>query len=128
MKPRWINRAGWVGLVIASFFLTGFVADLQPQPVREKEVVFAQAAHFNNRGVELYRQGSIQEALANFIIAADMDDTFWQGHYNCSVALIAMGKLEEALHHLEMSIEIDPENPMALHLYEDLLWKVETRV
>ncbi|TAK09796.1 MAG: hypothetical protein EPO39_01585 [Candidatus Manganitrophaceae bacterium] len=127
MKRREINRIGWIVLGIASFFLTGFVADLRPQPVLEEEVVFTLAAHMNNRGVELYRQGNIQEALANFIVASEMDDTFWQGHYNCTIALIAMGNLKEALHHLEMSIEIDPENPLAHRLYEDLLWKVEAK-
>ena len=127
MKPKRMSRVVWVGLAIFSFFLAGFVVDLRPQPVLEKEVVFSQAAHFNNRGVALYQQGQLQEALANFIIAAELDDTFWQGHYNCSVALIATGNLKEALHHLEMSLEIDPENPIALRLYEDLFWKVNAR-
>ncbi len=124
MKPK---RIGAVGLVIVSFFLAGFVVDLRPEPVLEEEVTFALAAHMNNRGVDLYRQGSLQEALANFIVASEMDDTFWQGHYNCAVALIRMGNLKEALYHLEMSIEIDPQNPMSQRLYEDLFWKVEMK-
>lgn len=125
MKPKRIKWLGVIGLVIISFFLTGFVVDLQPQPVPEEEVVSARAAHLNNRGVDLYRQGKIPEALSNFIVASEMDETFWQGHYNCAVALIAMGNLREALHHLELSIEIDPENPVTQRLYEDLYWRVE---
>ncbi|MDC4206579.1 MAG: tetratricopeptide repeat protein [Candidatus Manganitrophus sp.] len=125
MKSKRGHRLGVAGLVIVFFFLIGFVAALQPEPVPEEEVVFAQAAHLNNRGVELYRQGKIQEALSNFIVASEMDDTFWQGHYNCAVALIAMKNLKEALHHLEMSMEIDPENPVSRRLYEDLYWRVE---
>ncbi|WDT74683.1 MAG: tetratricopeptide repeat protein [Candidatus Manganitrophus sp.] len=125
MKSKRSHRLGVAGLVIVFFFLIGFVAALQPEPVPEEEVVFAQAAHLNNRGVELYRQGKIQEALSNFIVASEMDDTFWQGHYNCAVALIAMKNLKEALHHLEMSMEIDPENPVSRRLYEDLYWRVE---
>ncbi|MCG3116383.1 MAG: hypothetical protein LLH30_11950 [Candidatus Manganitrophus sp. SA1] len=125
MKSKRSHRLGVAGLVIVSFFLIGFVAALQPEPVPEEEVVFAQAAHLNNRGVELYRQGKIQEALSNFIVASEMDDTFWQGHYNCAVALIAMKNLKEALHHLEMSMQIDPENPVSRRLYEDLYWRVE---
>lgn len=89
-------------------------------------MVFAQAAHLNN-WVELYRQGKIQEALSNFIVASETDDTFWQGHYNCAVALIKMRNLREALHHLEMSIEIDPENPVSQRLY-DLYWRIEMTV
>lgn len=125
MKSKRGHRLGVAGLVIVFFFLIGFVAALQPEPVPEEEVVFAKAAHLNNRGVELYRQGKIQEALSNFIVASEMDDTFWQGHYNCAVALIAMKNLKEALHHLEMSMEIDPENPVSRRLYEDLYWRVE---
>lgn len=128
MKSKRSHRLGVAGLVIVFFFLIGFVAALQPEPVPEEEVVFARAAHLNNRGVELYRQGKIQEALSNFIVASEMDDTFWQGHYNCAVALIAMKNLREALHHLEMSIEIDPENPISRRLYEDLYWRVEMTV
>lgn len=128
MKSKRSHRLGVAGLVIVFFFLIGFVAALQPEPVPEEEVVFARAAHLNNRGVELYRQGKIQEALSNFIVASEMDDTFWQGHYNCAVALIAMKNLREALHHLEMSIEIDPENPVSRRLYEDLYWRVEMTV
>lgn len=128
MKSKRSHRLGVAGLVIVFFFLIGFVAALQPEPVPEEEVVFARAAHLNNRGVELYRQGKIQEALSNFIVASEMDDTFWQGHYNCAVALIAMKNLREALHHLEMSIEIDPENPVSQRLYEDLYWRVEMTV
>lgn len=127
MKLRRINRIGWVGLLTISFFLTGFLADFRPQPVVEEEVRFTEAAHLNNRGVELYRQGNIQEALANFIVASEMDDTFWQGHYNCAVALIAVGNLNEALHHLEMSLEIDPENPTTHRLHEELLWKIQMK-
>lgn len=127
MKPKRIHRIGMVGLVIVSFFLAGFVVDLRPEPVWEEEAAFALAAHMNNRGVDLYRQGNLQEALANFIVASEMDDTFWQGHYNCAIALIRMGDLKEALRHLEMSIEIDPENPMSQRLYEDLFWKVEMK-
>jgi tetratricopeptide (TPR) repeat protein len=118
--------AGWV--ILSFFFLTGFAAELQPQPVPEEKVVFGRAAHLNNRGVELYRQGKIQEALSSFIVASEMDDTFWQGHYNCAVALIAMKNLREALYHLELSLEIDPENPIAQRLYEDLYWRVEMAV
>jgi tetratricopeptide (TPR) repeat protein len=128
MKPKRMKGLGAIGWVLVSFFLMGFVVDLQPQPVPEEEVVLARAAHLNNRGVELYRQGKIQEALSNFIVASEMDDTFWQGHYNCAVALIAMRNLREALHHLALSIEIDPENPVAQRLYEDLYWRVEMTV
>lgn len=126
-KPtKRIALAGWV--ILSFFFLTGFAPELQPQAVPEEEVVFARAAHLNNRGVELYRQGKIQEALSNFIVASEMDDTFWQGHYNCAIALIAMKNLRGALHHLELSIEIDPENPIAQRLYEGLYWRVEMTV
>jgi len=128
MKPRQIRWPGIIGLLIVSFFLAGFVVNPAPEPVSEEEVVFAQAAHFNNRGVELYRQGKIQEALSNFIVASEMDDTFWQGHYNCAVALITMNNLREALHHLELSMEIDPENPVTQRLYEDLYWRFEMTV
>ena len=128
MKTKWIKGMTAAGLVVFSFLLSGYMPALEPQSVLVEEAASPMAAHLNNRGVERYKQGQLQEALANFIIAAEMDETIWQGHYNCAVALIAAGKLREALHHLSLSMEIKPDNPLALRLYEDLLWRVDMTV
>ncbi len=125
MKTRSVKMAGVAGLMVLSLFAGAYLSDLEPQPVLPEEAFSAQAADLNNQGVALYKHGSVREALSNFIIASEIDHTFWQGHYNCAVALIALGNPAEAMHHLRMSIEIDPENPVSRRLYQELLWEVE---
>ena len=125
MKVRSINIIGVAGLMVLSVFLIGDMIAPEPQSVLKEEVFLPQAAELNNRGVALYKHGSVREALSHFIIASEMDHTFWQGHYNCAVALIALGNPAEAMDHLKMSIEIDPENTISQRLYQELFWKVE---
>lgn len=125
MKTRSIKMTGVAGLMALSLFAGAYLSDLEPQSVLLEEAFSAQAADLNNKGVALYKRGSVREALSNFIVASEIDDTFWQGHYNCAVALIALGHPAEAMHHLRMSIEIDPENPLSQRLYQELLWNVE---
>lgn len=125
MKARSIKVAGVAGVMVLSLFLGVYLNDIEPQSVSEEEVFSPQAADLNNMGVALYKHGNLREALSNFIVASEMDHTFWQGHYNCAVALIALGNPAEAMHHLKMSIEIDPENPVSRRLYQELLWNTE---
>jgi len=125
MEARSIKLAGAAGWMLLSLFLGVYMADLEPQSVLQEEAFSPQAADLNNMGVELYKHGNFREALSNFIIASEMDHTFWQGHYNCAVALIALGNPAEAMHHLKMSIEIDPKNPVSRRLYQELLWNFE---
>lgn len=111
-------------LLVFSFFLSGFVIELLPQTVIEEEAGSKMAAQINNRGIAQYREGKLSDALNSFIAASEMDGTSWQPHYNCAVALVAMKRPNEALHHLELSKEIDPLNPMTLKFYTSLLRKV----
>jgi len=126
MKFRREN-VGFATLLALSFFLSGYMIDLHPQIVAKGEAGSVVAAEVNNRGVDFYRDGKFHEALGAFIAASEMDETVWQPHFNCAVALAAMGKLEKALLHLELSMEIDPDNRLSLDFYQDLLNKVNTQ-
>lgn len=123
MRRGTLRPLGLVVLLIVAIFLSGFVIDVKPQTVFEGEAE-AVAAELNNQGVKLYEEQKYNQALANFVTASALDTGFWQGHYNCAVVLVAMGRLEEALHHLELSMEIDPWNPRILSFYRDLSQKV----
>ena len=119
-----MKKGGFLILLVLSFFLSGFVIELQPQTVIEEEASSKMAAQINNRGVWQYKEGKFSEALANFVGASEMDATLWQPHYNCAVALVAMRRPNEALYHLGLSKEIDPLNPVTLKFYTSLLQKV----
>jgi tetratricopeptide (TPR) repeat protein len=121
LQMKWAT----LGSLLIFFLLTsGFVSDYWPQTVSEEEGVLEEARQLNNQGVAFYHDRKLPEALASFVMAASLDKHFWQGHYNCAIVLAAMGKTEKALHHLDLSLDIDPYNPMTLAFYIDLLDKV----
>jgi tetratricopeptide (TPR) repeat protein len=118
---KWAALGGALALFL---FASGFVSDFWPQAVPQEEGISEEARRLNNQGVELYRERKLPEALASFATAASLDRRFWQGHYNCAVVLAAMGKPEEALRHLDLSLDVDPYNPMTLAFYVDLVGKI----
>ncbi|MFQ5580880.1 MAG: hypothetical protein ACE5FZ_09725 [Nitrospiria bacterium] len=111
-------------LIVSVFFATGFVIDLQPILVTEADGVSESVSQLNNEGVHLYKKGRFSEALIQFSAAAEIDALFWEAHYNCAVALVAMKKPEEALRHIELSRAIEPENMKTIEFYLSLLEKV----
>lgn len=128
MKPGLKQGSALAALIVLSFFLSGYVVDLQPLFVIEGEAGSKVAAQMNNLGVQQYREGKFQEALGNFILASEMDETFGVYHYNCAVVFVAMNRFKEALEHLEMSKEIDPDNTKTIDFYTNLLEKVRWSV
>ncbi|MFQ5949591.1 MAG: tetratricopeptide repeat protein [Nitrospiria bacterium] len=119
-----MKRLGVAMMVVSSIFLVGFMTDVEPIAVTVEEGVSEKAVKVNNRGVDLFKEGKLVEAFANFVTAAEIDELFWEAHYNCAVALLAMGKPEEALHHLELSLAIDPEKSETIQFYNNLLEKI----
>ncbi len=128
MKPGLKQWTALAALIVLSFFLSGYVVDLQPLFVIEEEAGSKIAAQMNNLGVQQYREGKFQEALAHFILASEKDETLGAYHYNCAVAFVAMGRFEEALEHLDMSKEIDPDNTKTIDFYSGLLDKVRRSI
>lgn len=128
MKPGLKEWIGLAGLLVLSFGLSGYLADPQPLFVLEEDAGSKAAAHLNNAGVEQYKEGKLQEALADFIVASEMDETLGQYHYNCAVAFTAMGRFQDALNHLEMSKEIKPDDPRTIDFYTGLLEKARRSV
>ena len=125
MKSLHLKWAALASLLVLFLFTSGFVSDFSPQTVPEEEGISEEARQLNNQGVAFYFDRKLPEALGSFVMAASLDKHFWQGHYNCAIVLAAMGKPEEAIHHLDLSLDIDPYNPMTLAFYIDLLDKVD---
>ncbi len=72
--------------------------------------------HLNHglRGVQLARQGKLDEAMAELETAIDLQPDYWQGHINAAVVLIDQGKLDEAMARLKQVLEA---NPTRAHAY-----------
>lgn len=119
------KRAVLGSVFLAGFlFLNGFAIFPELQAITEEEGAFSTAVRSNQLGIEEYKRGAFEEALAYFTEAADMDDRLWQPHFNCAVSLVKMGFPEEALVHLEASLQVDPENPIIIQFYDRLAERV----
>jgi Flp pilus assembly protein TadD len=62
----------------------------------------------NNLGNALKRQGKIEEAMAHFNIALQINPGYAKAHNNLGTALASQGKTEQALKHFGMALYINP--------------------
>ncbi|MEH1793140.1 tetratricopeptide repeat protein, partial [Nostoc sp.] len=66
-------------------------------------------AHYN-LGSALYAQGKLEEAIAAYQRALQIDPNFALAHNNLGIALKGQGKLEEAIAELEIAVRLDPSS------------------
>lgn len=61
------------------------------------------------RGIGLFEQGRLDEALAHFQEAIRKQPDYLEGHVSIAVILIEKGRLEEAIGRLERALALDPK-------------------
>ncbi len=78
---------------------------------RTIEPLFAQnnAIDYYNMGLALYYQGKLDEAIAAYQKAIEIDPDYADAYYNIGIALRKQGKLDEAIAAYQKAIEIDPD-------------------
>lgn len=69
----------------------------------------------NALGIDAASQGRLDEAIAAFTRALELDADDAATHWHLGVALASVGRQGEALEHLQRSIQLDPENGAAQH-------------
>jgi hypothetical protein len=74
----------------------------------EEELIRSPAYHFQ-RGLDAYRKGELDHAIAAYRQCVSLDSTFPNAHYNLGVALSDAEQFEEAAKHLQVVIEAEPE-------------------
>jgi tetratricopeptide (TPR) repeat protein len=65
------------------------------------------------RGVQLAKQGKLDEAMAELETAIELQPDYWQGHVNAAVVLIDQGKLDEAMSRLKKVLQANPDRAHA---------------
>ena len=73
------------------------------------DVPAAQYLRDGMRGIELFEQGRLDEAMACFQEAIRKQPDYLEGHVSIAVILIEKGRLEEAIPRLEKALALDPE-------------------
>ena len=67
---------------------------------------FSQA--LNNRGAALREIGRMEEAMASFRHAAELDSQFADAFYNLGTSLYLMNQTEQAIDALQRAVELEP--------------------
>ncbi len=61
------------------------------------------------RGIRLFEQGRLDEALEHFESAVRKQPDYLEGHVSAAVIFIEKGRLDEAVSRLEKALAVDPE-------------------
>ncbi len=69
----------------------------------------------NSRGIELAEKGWLDEAINEFNSAISNTPNCAQSHDNLATAYADKGRLIEALKAYTKALDLEPENPFALH-------------
>ena len=69
----------------------------------------------NNIAINLVQKGKMDEAIAHYDKALELDPTYGEAHYNLANALVRLGRVTEAISHYEKAVELNPNNAMAFH-------------
>lgn len=83
--------------------------------IREDASGYNRAANYNNRGVLLFAEGRLDEALRDFERAIQLRDGLASAHANRGFALGAMERWAEAVEALDRGIELGFEDPARAH-------------
>jgi protein O-mannosyl-transferase len=67
----------------------------------------------NNLGLALFEKGGVDEAIAQYRVALQINPDSAQAHYNLGLALLQNGNVDEAIAHFQRSLEINPNSAEA---------------
>lgn len=74
------------------------------------EVPAVQYLNDGMRGIKLFEQGKLDEAMAQFQLAVTAQPDYVEGHVSIAVILIEKGQFEQAAPHLERALALDPDS------------------
>ena len=66
-----------------------------------------------NIGLVLFQKGQIDDAIAHYRSALQMQPDWWDAEYNLGTALLAKGQVDEAILHCERAVAMRPTDPDA---------------
>ncbi|MCC6126279.1 MAG: fused MFS/spermidine synthase [Pirellulales bacterium] len=69
----------------------------------------AEAREHAAKGTKLARQGRMEEAIAEFEKALEIDPQYAEAHGNLGAALASLDRLDEAIDHYRQALELRPE-------------------
>ena len=131
----WWRRSLIYAACLAILVLLASLTYAQSRLYRDAETCFRaviaknpdSATAHNNLGSALFQRGSLDEAIAHFEKAAEIEPDYEIGHYSLGAALLEKGRVDEAIPHLEKVLKLNPNHPKAYYgLATALLAKGQT--
>ncbi len=110
--PSWIRRisirerAVWAAVVAAIVIACSY-------PILARTQL--EAVMRFNTGVGLKAEGRVDEAIAEYRVAAALNPAMPQVHYNLGIALQERGRMAEAIAALREAVRLAPDDPRALN-------------
>lgn len=86
------------------------------------------AGSYNNRGVLLFDEGKLQEALADFDAAIAVSGTLAAAHINRGYTLVAMQRWEDSIAAFDRGIELGAPEPARAHFNRGIAHEETGRV
>lgn len=69
----------------------------------------------NNTAISLLGKGKVEEAIAHYNKALELDPNYSEAHFNLGNALLRLGRVDEAIAHYQKALETNPNNLPALY-------------
>jgi tetratricopeptide (TPR) repeat protein len=119
VSARWTRRAVMPGLLAAGIIpFLAFSAHMQASYWRNSETLWTHtlactidnAVAEENLGQAVYDQGRVDEALAHFQKAVELNPKQPFVHSLLGVVLLEQGRVEDSLAHLKIALEINPND------------------
>lgn len=76
--------------------------------IRQTPTASPAAMNLNNEGIALYQQGRLDDAIARFQAALQIDSAYSTAHANLGAVLADEGNYEEAIQHYQRAVEFLP--------------------
>ena len=115
---KWCIPQLWIVLMLICGNITPAVARqvitiAQPLLTAQAQQNNQTAANLVNQGLELVQQGKIQDAIASFQKATELDNKLAPAHYNLGLALRQVGQLQPAAEAFYRATQADPKFALA---------------
>ncbi len=109
------NRGTPRDVVITGTLLGTSALEICTLAIRNAENISSLAASYNNRGVVLFDQGSMAEALSDFEQATNRDDTLGQAYMNVGHTLIVLERWADSIVALDKGIALGSDKQAIAH-------------
>ena len=118
LRPLWmgcLSAAIMAALVFSARIQTSYWKNNQTLWTHTIAVIPNNTIAYNDLGLDFQEKGQLEEALAYFQKAIDINPEYEEGHANLGNILLLKGRLDDSLFQYRKALEINPKDPEAYY-------------